>query len=54
MFFISEGDFKEAYESFNKEVRCVSYSQRGDMLATSSGNNIVIYDPYTLERLYSL
>ena len=26
LFFISEGDFREAYESFNKEVRCVSYS----------------------------
>lgn len=52
VFFLTEGEFKEVFESFDKMVNCVNYSTRGDMLATSSDNNIIIYDPFTLEKLH--
>ena len=54
VFFLSEGEFKEAFESYNKQCICVKYSKRGDMLATSSCNNLIIYDPFSLEKIIFL
>lgn len=54
VFFLSEGEFKEAFESYDKQCICVKYSKRGDMLATSSCNNLIIYDPFSLEKIMFL
>lgn len=53
IFFLTDGQFNEAFENYNKMVKCVQYSQRGDLLGTTSGNNVIIYDPYTMEVLHS-
>ena len=51
VYYYLNNDFKQIYELYCKQCNQVKYSNRGDMLAIMSGNLIMIYDPYTFEKI---
>lgn len=50
-FLINSDQFLEIYENYCKYTKCIKYSTRGDLLATSSQNHIIVYDPYNMHRI---
>jgi uncharacterized protein (UPF0128 family) len=51
VYFYLNNDLRQIYEMYCKQCNKVKYSNRGDMLAILSGNMIMIYDPYTFEKI---
>ena len=54
IYFVLEGELKEVFESYSKLCYCVKYSAKGDRLAVSSANSIIIYDAYTFEMMQNI
>jgi uncharacterized protein (UPF0128 family) len=51
VYFYLNNDLRQIYEMYCKQCNQAKYSNRGDMLAILSGNMIMIYDPYTFEKI---
>ena len=51
VYFLLNDELKQVFENYCKQCMKVKYSKRGDMLAIATGNNIMIYDPFTFQKI---
>ena len=54
VYYYLNGDLKQIFETYCKQCSRAKYSNRGDMLAIVSGNDIIIYYPYTFENIQEI
>ena len=54
VYYYLNNDVKQIFETYCKQCNKVKYSNRGDMLVILSGNLILIYDPYTFEKIQEI
>lgn len=54
IYFLVEGELEIAYECFERSCNAIAYSSRGHMLAVGYGGEIVLLDPYSFDKIYSM
>lgn len=54
VYFYLNNDLRQIFETYCKQCSQAKYSNRGDMLAVVSENVIMIYDPYTFQKIQTI